>query len=699
MLKVEKLYKGRRHKNNPFVPLSFMTQNISKISASISEIQDQIIDYYMKPTLSIHSATEKMRQILLKLTGPVYRDILYHLPNAAISRNVVEDIDVDAHLDEIISVFCTIKSHNISWRKGAPSRIVVMAQGQDGPLELHIVYFRAAEDYIRKTYPLGSERIISGKLEQFDRYLQIVHPDFVVTKDRYGDLPNIQPLYGLTAGITQRTLGKIMAELVKSVPSAPEWIRTDILRQNNWLSLGQSLKAIHLPEASEDVDPQSIYRRRLAYDRILAHQLRLGMTRLEKKSGLKRAFSIKSHIAEKILKALPFDLTGDQKKVLEDIKTDLQDGAQLTRLVQGDVGSGKTLVALLAASYVIEDGAQAAIMAPTEILAKQHYASLKDICADAGIRIGLLTGKDKAKAARETLSQLAAGEIDLLIGTHALIQDRVIFKNLGLAIIDEQHRFGVEQRGKLADKGEPYAHILVMTATPIPRTLAMTHYGDTDLSIIREKPPGRKPIQTKVMPNEKLSAVANGLQRVIDAGERAYWVCPLVEESEKMDLIAAEDRYESLKALYPDQVGLVHGKMKTAEKDKIVKEFAAGELSILVATTVIEVGVNVPEATVIIIEEAERFGLSQLHQLRGRVGRGDKDASCVLLYKGPLNKYAQERLSTIRSTEDGFILAEKDLELRGAGDFLGTKQTGLLSLQGFDFEHHSDLIPVARDDV
>ena len=472
-----------------------------------------------------------------------------------------------------------------------------------------------------------------------------------------------------------------------------------MLKQFGWISHSESVKRLHLPQHAHDCDPQSPYRRRLAYDRILAHQMNLGLMRQKRQAVPKRPFVVTGSLAQKLTDSLPFSLTGDQQKTLQDIVHDLQKGDVMSRLVQGDVGSGKTLVALFAASYVIEEGAQAALMAPTEILAKQHYASLKPLCDQAGIRIGLLTGKDKAKQSRETLEKLEDGTIDFLIGTHALIQDRVIFKNLGLGIIDEQHRFGVEQRHKLGQKGCPYAHILVMTATPIPRSLAMAQYGDTDLSIIREKPPGRKPIVTKVMPSDKISAVAHGLSRVIQAGERAYWVCPLVEESEKMDLIAAEERYETLCALYPNQVGLVHGKMKTAEKDAVVEKFASGEITILVATTVIEVGVNVPEATVMVIEEAERFGLSQLHQLRGRVGRGDKDASCVLIYKGNLSKTAQTRLSIIRSTEDGFILAEKDLELRGAGDFLGTRQTGLLDLEGFSFEFHADLIEVARDDV
>lgn len=663
------------------------------------KIQGELENFYNTPLTSVPKISEKMQAKLMRLMGSHLRAALFHLPVGAVNRQIVPVIDPELHLSEIISFEATVKKHIYSQKKGAPDRVIMSVQTHQGSAELHLIYFRSHGDMLRHMLPVGSQRLISGKLEMFDTMLQIVHPDYVVTPDKKGDLPEIQPLYGLTAGITQRFLGGIMRDLAQQIPETAEWIQPNMLERFGWVSHASSLKRLHMPEASKDCDPQSPYRRRLAYDRILAHQMNLGLMRQKRQSAPKRPFKVSGHLAQKLSEALPFSLTGDQQKTLEDIQVDLKQGDVMSRLVQGDVGSGKTLVALFAASYVIEEGAQAALMAPTEILAKQHYASLKPLCDQVGIEVGLLTGKDKAKDVRATLKKLETGEIHLLIGTHALIQDRVIFKNLGLGIIDEQHRFGVEQRHKLGQKGDPYAHILVMTATPIPRSLAMAQYGDTDLSIIREKPPGRKPIVTKVMPADKIPAVAQGLSRVIQAGERAYWVCPLVEESEKMDLVAAEERYETLHHLYPNQVGLVHGKMKTAEKDAVVEKFAKGELSILVATTVIEVGVNVPEATVMVIEEAERFGLSQLHQLRGRVGRGDKDASCVLLYKGALSKTAQTRLTVIRSTEDGFILAEKDLELRGAGDFLGTRQTGMLDLEGFSFEFHADLIEIARDDV
>lgn len=660
---------------------------------------DHLEEFFARPATDINCVGEKSIQNVIRLTGETYQDILYHLPTGAVCRDKIDAVDLDTHIGEIISCVVTVVRHKSSSTPRSPHRVVVMAQGKDAPLEIHLVYFNASSDYLRNLLPVGSQRVVSGKLEQFDMLLQMSHPDYVVATDRMGDLPVVQPLYPLTAGVTQRIMGKVIASISSDIPPVTEWIREDMLEKYGWQSLDKSLRQIHHPEHPDDVSPQSIYRMRIAFDRVLAHQLMLGRIRQKRRDAPLRPMQGTGRFKKALYKILPFDLTSDQIQCLQEIEDDLEAGQAMARLVQGDVGSGKTIVALLSATGVIESKAQVAMMTPTEILAKQHYATLKPFCDAVGIHLALLTSKDKASEVHKTLTGLANGSIDFVIGTHALIQERVHFHNLGLGIIDEQHRFGVEQRNALAHKGFPYAHILVMTATPIPRSLAMTRYGDTDISIIKQKPAGRKPITTKVMPVNRLEDIARGLNRVIQTGGRAYWVCPLVEESEKIDLMAAQERFYYLNALYPEQVGLVHGKMKTAEKDDVVYRFMAGEISILVATTVIEVGVNVPEATVMVIEEAERFGLSQLHQLRGRVGRGDKEASCLLLYKSPLSKIAHERLSIIRDTEDGFILAEKDLELRGAGDLLGTKQTGLLTLKGFDYEAHSELIPIAREDV
>jgi len=675
--------------------------NLPSLELSMSTFEPEIfpiISYFHQDLETLSAVGVKTQANLKRLCGAKFRHLLFHLPIKSIDRRPIEKIDLEQHQDQIISFEVRVKRHLQPRSPKAPYRVIVEAQSVDAPIELQLIFFRANGEYIQSLLPQNSKRLVSGKLELFDMQPQIVHPEYVVALDKKQELPTIQPLYQLTAGVTQRLMGKAIYGVTQTIPQSPEWLRSDLITRYGWKSFKASLYQLHHPVNIEDTEPTALYRQRLAYDAIFAHQLTLAVSRAKRQKQTAIAFLHNHEMANALIKNLPFELTGDQKKVCKEIFEDLQKSYQMTRMVQGDVGSGKTIVALLAASMVIQDKYQAAIMAPTEILAKQHYASLKPLCAAVGIRIGILTGKDKASESKKTLEKLKEGSIDLLVGTHALIQDKVIYKNLALAIIDEQHRFGVAQRQSLVEKGMPHAHLLLMTATPIPRSLAMAQYGDCDLSLIQEKPPFRKPVITRVMAEQKIMALSESLQRVIAQKGRAYWVCPLVEESEKIDLMAAEERYKILQQFYPNQVGLVHGKMKNTEKDAVLEDFITGKISILVSTTVIEVGVNVPEATVMIIEEAERFGLSQLHQLRGRVGRGDAQASCILVYKS-LNPVAKERLSILRETDDGFVVAEKDLELRGAGDLLGTKQTGILQLPAFDFEHHAHFIKIARDDA
>ncbi len=656
-----------------------------------------MIDYLKQPLGNLSAVSPKTQANLIRLCGASYYDLLFHLPVRGVNRVLVDILNLDNH-NEIVTFEAYVGKHLIPKSPNAPYRVCVHTQGKEGVIDVHLVFFRANADYIKNMLPMNATRIISGKLELFDNKPQIIHPDYIVTVDKKNELPTIQPIYNLTAGVTQRLIAKAITHMTQELPDVPEWLRSDLIKKYNWSSFKESCIKIHNPDTINDCNLESPYRQRLAYDAILAHQLTLAMNRAKRQKQPATAITHNHELANHIIKDLPFSLTNDQKKVLQEIFADLKNPYQMTRLVQGDVGSGKTIVALLAGAMMIQDKYQVAMMVPTEILAKQHYASLKPLCRAVGIRMGILTSKDKASELRHTLEKLKNGEIDFIVGTHALIQDRVIYKNLALAIIDEQHRFGVSQRLSLVAKGNPNAHLLLMTATPIPRSLAMAHYGDCDLSLIQEKPPLRKIVITRVMPNSKCDEVIESLQRVIANQGRAYWVCPLVEESEKIDLMAVQERFAILNQFYPKQVGLVHGKMKPAEKDAVIADFVEGTISILVATTVIEVGVNVPEATVMIIEEAERFGLSQLHQLRGRVGRGMKQASCLLLYK-TLNPTAIERLSILRETDDGFLLAEKDLELRGAGDLLGTKQTGILELPAFDFTAHQFLIKIARDDA
>ncbi len=439
-------------------------------------------------------------------------------------------------------------------------------------------------------------------------------------------------------------------------------------------------------------------RSRLAYDELLANQLTLALVRDRQRKINGRSFPQSQDLRAKIENVLPFELTGAQKRTLHDIDQDMETQARMLRLLQGDVGSGKTIVAAMAMMNAVESGAQAAIMAPTEILARQHEQSLKEWLSAAGVRSVTLTGRDKGKSRDLILKQIKDGIAQVVIGTHAIFQPDVEYHDLGLAVIDEQHRFGVHPRLELSNKTKG-TDILVMTATPIPRTLALTAYGDMEVSKIDEKPPGRKPIETMLFSKDKMDQVVAGLQRKITEGVRIYWVCPLVEESEVLDLAAAEERYDILKATFGERIGLIHGRMKPAEKDEVMSKFADGALDILVATTVIEVGVNVPEATIMVIEHAERFGLSQLHQLRGRVGRGAEQSYCFLIYSGPLGEIAKERLSIMRDTEDGFVIAEKDLELRGSGDILGTKQSGVTDFKLANLAAHSDLLATARDDA
>jgi ATP-dependent DNA helicase RecG len=489
-----------------------------------------------------------------------------------------------------------------------------------------------------------------------------------------------------------------MGAALKHIAPLPEWLDESYKAKQKWGDWHKSLLSLHTLENEQLLSPEHPMRQRLAYDELLSNQLTLALVRMRQRKINGRSYQSTNQLRQKILSALPFDLTNAQQRVLEEIDSDMAAHARMLRLIQGDVGSGKTVVACLAIMNAIENGAQAALMAPTEILARQHFESLKPWLEAAGIRTIVLTGRDKGKPRELLLEQIKSGAAQLVIGTHAIFQDSVEYNDLGIAVIDEQHRFGVHQRLSLSNKGNG-VDVLVMTATPIPRTLALTAYGDMEVSKIDEKPPGRKPIDTRLLPVEKMEDMVEGLRRQIATGARIYWVCPLVEESEKLDLAAAEERFDILQASFGDRVGLIHGRMKPLNKDEVMQRFARGDLDILVATTVIEVGVNVPEATIMVIEHAERFGLSQLHQLRGRVGRGGNKSYCFLVYSGPLGETAKERLSIMRETEDGFLIAEKDLELRGSGDILGVRQSGNVEFKLADLSVHADLLAAARDDA
>ncbi len=635
----------------------------------------------------------KYGRLIKNLCGEKIIDILFHLPVNIIDRTYMMPLN-QAKDGRIWTGIVTITEHQPPATKKHPYRIYCT----DGTSEIVLVFFKVYEDSLKKNYPLGEKRAISGKIEFFNGMWQMSHPDYVVPATNLSQIARLEPVYPLTAGITNKMIIRLVEDTLRRLPVLPEWLAADSLQTLEYISFNEALDHIHHPKNMADLLPSSTARRRLAYDEILSNQLALAFICQKVKQQKGRAFKENGKLYQKVLDSLPFELTEAQKNALKEIAQDQAAPYKMLRLLQGDVGSGKTVVALLSMLKVIEEGAQAALMAPTEILAKQHYETITELCKNTEIKIGMLTGKLRPKEKREIYAKLAGGEINILIGTHALFTDSVVFKDLGYVVIDEQHRFGVNQRLSLSAKGE-MCDVLVMTATPIPRSLLLTAYGDMDYSKIDQLPEGRKPTQTAIMNVNKMPDIIIGLKRKLEQGTRAYWVCPLVEESEKSDLAAATERYEMLKKEFGERVGLIHGKMKEAEKDAVMEEFKLGKKTLLVATTVIEVGVNVPEATIMVIEHAERFGLAQLHQLRGRIKRGFEAGNCILLYSYPLSAVAKERLNIMKQTEDGFYIAEKDLELRGGGEILGTRQSGFTQFKLADMTCHTDLLLKARDDV
>ncbi|MBL4600268.1 MAG: ATP-dependent DNA helicase RecG [Rhizobiaceae bacterium] len=620
-------------------------------------------------------------------------DLLFHIPHSIIDRRQQPAI-ADAIEGAIVTMKVWVDSHSPPPRGNR--RVPYRVQVHDDSATMTLVFFHAHQAWIEKALPIGEMRYVSGKMEWYNDNPTMAHPDHVVSEAEFADMPLVEPIYGNTAGLSAKILMRSIHRTVGMLPEFDEWIDANLMVREDWPSFKQSLELVHHPSDGVDIAPQSPSRRRLAMDEFLAGQLALALMRAKMKKLHGKARTGSGELSAKLRTHLPYTLTGAQERSLKEITGDLAKPERMLRLLQGDVGSGKTVVALLAILNAIETGGQGAIMVPTEILARQHYSTLAPLCAEIGISIEVLSGKDKGVSRREIYGRLASGETRIIIGTHALFQDAVKFDDLRIAIIDEQHRFGVHQRLALGEKGEA-VDILVMTATPIPRTLVLTYFGDMDVSQLDEKPPGRLPIQTNALPLERLSALIERIGTAVKTGQKVYWICPLVEESEELPLTAAQDRYETLVQQFGSGIGLVHGRMSSDEKSAAMQDFSDGTTKILVATTVIEVGVDVPDATIIVIEHAERFGLAQMHQLRGRVGRGDKASSCVLLYKGPLGEVAKARLNIMRETEDGFRIAEEDLKLRGEGEVLGTRQSGMPGFNLAEIEFHGDILEMARD--
>lgn len=664
----------------------------------LSPMRPQILFPLFAEATTLKGVGPRVAPLVARVAGPLVRDLLFLTPsNLILRRRTTAAAAVEGEMGIFeVTIDRLIPPHKI----GAP--IKVRAQDETG--FVHLIWFAGSPRHIESLAPRGQVRLITGKVERFNGEAQIPHPDYILPLDKADEIPLSEPVYPATQGLTSRVVRKLAQQALAAAPDLAEWQDAAWLAKQRWTGWRAAVEALHNPVTEADLSPEAPARQRLAYDELFAHQLALARRRRARQITPAPRIA-PGEASDRLLAALPFSLTGAQAQAIAEIRRDLASGEQMGRLLQGDVGSGKTAVAALALADAAASGFQSALMAPTEILARQHYQRLSPMLEIAGVRTLLLTGRDTPAERRERLAALASGEIQVAIGTHALFQDAVRFERLALAVIDEQHRFGVNERQRLQAKGDPRTgavHLLTMSATPIPRTLELTQYGELEVSRLTEKPPGRTPVTTAVLPQARIGEVAKRLKTAVEAGAQAYWICPLVAESEAIDLAAAEARAVDLRRLLGTDVGLAHGQMPGAERERVMADFADGRLPVLVATTVVEVGVDVPNATIMVIEHADRFGLAQLHQLRGRVGRGSKASTCLLLYGGDdggLGETARERLETLRRTEDGFEIAEEDFRLRGGGDPLGLKQSGFPAYRFADPVRHRALMLAASDDA
>ncbi|WP_421791641.1 ATP-dependent DNA helicase RecG [Hyphobacterium sp.] len=656
-------------------------------------MRPEILFPLFKEITTLPGLGTRLAVLIEKVAGRRVKDLLFLRPTSVIDRSLRPKI-ADAPEGQIVTIKAEIE-HHIEPPRNKFTPYKVRMSDETG--FLHLVYFRPRIPYLTKLLPEGETRIVSGKIETFGSEKQITHPDLVLTEAEAAELGGLETVYPLTQGLSQKVLRKALKAAMKDIPELHEWHDGAVLQDRNWPRWHEALQVLHTPETQAETDAIHPAHQRLAFDELFARQLALQIVGQRRRRRTGHALIGDGSRVEKVLTNAPFEPTGAQTRSFAEITRDMASDQRMMRLLHGDVGSGKTFVAALAAARAAEAGYQTAVMAPTEILARQLARNLELFLAPAGLSVAALTGRDKGKKRGAITADLSNGNTHVVCGTHALFQEGVEFEKLGLVIIDEQHRFGVSDRLKLSAKGQR-PDLLVMTATPIPRTLALSVYGHMDMSRLDEKPAGRKPPDTRTISMDRINSVIDGIGRAIEQNQRVYWVCPLVEESDQIDLSAAEDRFAQLAAIYgEDRVGLVHGRMKAKEKDDAAIRFREGKIDILVATTVIEVGIDAPDATIMVIEHAERFGLAQLHQLRGRVGRSDKASTCLLLYQEPLGEIARKRLEVMKSTDDGFQIAEKDWKLRGAGDPLGVRQSGLPDYKLVDIEAHLELIPLANE--
>ena len=659
-----------------------------------------ILDPLFASISSLPGVGPKVSELLVKLLDREtiddcrVIDLLFHAPHSIIDRREQPGI-ARAPQGAIVTITGRVDRHQAPpARSNVPYRVFL----HDETGELALVFFRGKAQWLEKQLPIDETVTVSGKVDWFNGRPSMVHPDYIMRESEAENLPLVEPVYPLTAGLSPKFLRKTIEAALPRMPDLPEWDDLALAQKQGFPSISDAFHMLHAPRDAADIDPQTPARRRLAYDEFLAGQLSLSLVRQRLRKVAGQPVHATGEISGKILESLPFSMTNSQRDAVADILKDMAGTERMLRLLQGDVGAGKTLVALMAIAAAIESGGQAVLMAPTEILARQHHATISKFAANTNLSVEVLTGRTKGRERDAILERIASGEAQIIIGTHALFQDSVAYANLMLAVVDEQHRFGVHQRLRLTAKGIS-PHMLVMTATPIPRTLVLAAFGDMDVSKLTEKPAGRKPIQTITIPNERTGEIVGRLKSALSEGKKAYWICPLVEESEESDLMSVEERHATLTSALGPGIGLIHGRMSGPEKDAVMMAFKNGEIRLLVATTVVEVGVDVPDATIMVIEHAERFGLAQLHQLRGRVGRGDEASTCILLYKGPLGETGHARLSIMRDTEDGFRIAEEDLKLRGEGELLGTRQSGTPGFRIASLEAHADLLEIARKDA